>query len=306
MENILITGGAGYKGVVLTAKLLELDYKITVLDNFMYGPEPLIHLSKNPKLKIVKADIRNKISNLKKYDIIIHLAGISGLPACIANPSSAEMINVDATKSLVKSLSPRQLIINASTTSFYGKSGKKISEDSAVDPISLYGETKVKAEKIVSEHHNSINLRFPTIFGPSPKMRMDLLINDFTYRAMKERVLLVYDGHAIRTFLHVEDAARGYIFSINNRAKMINQKVYNIGDEKLNYSKKQIAEIIQKRIKCQIIDSEVKDKDYRNFIVNFDRINGLSFEVTKTVEDGIMELKKIYSFYEPNIKYKYI
>ena len=104
--NILITGGAGYKGVVLTAKLLELGYKITVLDNFMYGPEPLIHLSKNPKLKIVKADIMNKISNLKKYDIIIHLAGISGLPACIANPSSAEMKNVDATKLLVKSLSP--------------------------------------------------------------------------------------------------------------------------------------------------------------------------------------------------------
>ena len=306
MQKVLVTGGGGYKGVILTRKLLELGYPTTVIDNFMYGSEPLLHLASDPNLTIIKCDIRNGVPNLSDYDIIIHLAGISGLPACDANPSSAEMINVTATKQLTRSLSQDQLIIYASTTSFYGKSGKVSSEDSQVEPVSLYGATKYRAEQIVNEHPNSISLRFATVFGTSSRMRMDLMVNNFTYRAMKEGVVVLYDGHAVRTFIHVEDVADSYIFSIENSEEMIKGKIYNVGGKNLNHSKKQIAELVKSKIDYRIIESDIKDKDLRHFYINFDKIKNLGFVPKKTVQEGIDELINIFKFYEPTSDFNVI
>jgi nucleoside-diphosphate-sugar epimerase len=306
MEKILVTGGAGYKGIKVVEKLLSAgNYDVTVLDNFMYGYDPILHLAMRNKLSIVKHDIRNKIDNLNKFDVIIHLAGISGYPACAANLHSAELINVEATRQLVKDLGKGQLIINASTTSFYGKSGKKCTEDTPIEPVSMYGITKYKAEQAVAEHDNSISLRFATVFGPSPKMRMDLMVNDFVYKAINERCVVLFDSYAKRTFIHVDDAADCYFFAVENRDKM-KDKVYNAGGGHLNYSKLEIANKIREYIDFKIIDSDIKDNDVRNFIIDYSKIEGMGFFPKKTLEEGIKEFIKLFSFYEYHSHFKTI
>lgn len=303
--KILVTGGAGYKGIILTTKLLNKGYKVTVLDNFMYGYEPILHLVKHPHLSIIKRDIRNGVEKIEHYDVIFHLAGISGFPACAANPHSAQLINVEATRLLSESISKSQMLINASTTSMYGKSGEPCDENTNVDPVSTYAHTKLEAEKILRDHDNVVNLRFATVFGFSPRMRMDLMVNDFVYKAVKERVLVLFDSFAKRTFIHVDDVADCYIFTMENFNNMKGQ-VYNAGGNHLNYSKAEIANLISKRIDFNIINSELSDKDLRHFIVNFDKIEKLGFKPKVSVEDGIDELIKIYSFYECFSHYKTI
>ena len=304
--NILITGGAGYKGIILTKKLLEQGYKVTVLDNFMYGYEPILHLVTHPRLTIVKADIRNKIEGLHKFDVVYHLAGISGFPACAANQNSAQLINVEATRELVKALHKDQVIIYASTTSLYGKSGKPCDENTLVDPVSTYAMTKLAAEKIVLERkENAVSLRFATVFGFSPKMRSDLMINDFTYRAIKEGTLVLFDSFAKRTFIHVKDAAEAYLFVLKNLDKM-KGGIYNTGGNAFNFSKLEIAEKIRQKIDFKIIDSEMKDKDLRHFIVNFNKIERMGFKPSITIEEGIDELIKVFSFYEYYSPYRTI
>lgn len=305
MTKILVTGGAGYKGIILTTKLLEKGYKVTIIDNFMYGYEPILHLATHPNLHIIKGDIRNKIDNLHSFDVVYHLAGISGFPACAANPHSAQLINVEATKELVRDLSPSQLLIYASTTSLYGKSGMPCDEQTAVDPVSTYAMTKLEAEKIVLERENSISLRFATVFGFSPKMRMDLMINDFTYKALKESVLVLFDSFAKRTFIHVTDAADCYIFAME-KAAMMKSSIFNAGGNNLNFSKLEIAEMIKERINFNIIDSQMKDKDLRHFIVNFDKIEKLGYVPEKSVEFGIDELLRVFKFYDYYSHYKTI
>lgn len=303
--KILVTGGAGYKGTVLTRRLLDEGYRVTLLDNFMYGYEPVMHLATNRNLEIIKHDIRNGIPGLANYDIIFHLAGISGFPACASNPHSAQLINVEATRLLAKDLAPGQMLINASTTSLYGKSGLPCNEDTAVDPVSTYAQTKLAAEQILHEKPNVISLRFATVFGFSTRMRMDLMINDFVYKAVKEKVIVLFDSFAKRTFIHVEDAADCYIFTMNN-FDMMKGGIYNAGGNSLNFSKEEIAEKIKKKVDFSIINSEVKDKDLRHFIVNFDKIEKLGFKPARTVEDGIDELIRIYGFYEYYSHYRTI
>lgn len=296
MVKVLVTGGAGYKGIKLTQRLLDKGYGVTLMDNFMYGFDSVLHLFEDDRLEIIKHDIRNKIEGLQNYDIIVHLAGISGYPACEANPHSADLINVEATRQLIKDLSPSQALINASTTSFYGKSGTRCDEDSPLDPVSMYGMTKYRAEQIVGEHPNAVNLRFATVFGPSPKMRMDLMINDFTYRAIKEGMVVLFDSYAVRSFIHVEDAAESYIFTIENWDRMKNG-VFNVGGDNLNYSKKEIAQLIKNAVDFKIIDSDIKDRDVRNFIIDFAKIRSIGFMPRFTVEDGIRALVKLFKFY---------
>jgi len=305
MENILITGGAGYKGIVLTTRLLEKGYKVTILDNFMYGYEPVLHLAKHPNLTILKRDIRNGVENINQYDIIFHLAGISGFPACASNPHSAQLINVEATRLLGEALSNGQMLINASTTSMYGKSGEPCNEDTPLDPVSTYAHSKLAAEKILMERENVVNLRFATVFGFSPRMRMDLMINDFTYKAVKEGVLVLFDSFAKRTFIHVEDAAECYIFTMNNFDKMRGQ-VFNAGSNQMNFSKDEIAAKIRTMVDYNVINSEMKDKDLRHFIVNFDKIEKLGYTPKITIEEGIKELIRVYGFYEYFSHYKTI
>jgi nucleoside-diphosphate-sugar epimerase len=295
--NILITGGAGYKGVVLTKKLLEEGYNVTILDNFMYGYESIIHLTNHEKLNIIKFDIRNKVDNWHKFDVIFHLAGISGFPACASNPHSAQLINVEASRLICNSISKNQMLINASTTSLYGKSGQPCDENTNVDPVSTYAMTKMEAEKIIMEKGNAINLRFATVFGVSPRMRMDLMVNDFTYKAVKEGVLVLFDSYAKRTFIHVKDAAECYLFAMKNYDEM-KGKIYNAGGNHLNYSKFEIATKINNVVPFNIINSDISDKDLRHFIVNFDKIEKLGYKPNISIEEGIKELVKLYRFYE--------
>ena len=303
--NILITGGAGYKGIILTSKLLEQGYKVTVLDNFMYGYEPILHLAKHPNLDIIKHDIRNKFEKIGQYDAIFHLAGISGFPACAANQHSAQLINVEATRLLRDSISPSQILINASTTSMYGKSGEPCNEHTPVDPVSTYAITKMEAEKILMDRENVVSLRFATVFGISPRMRMDLMINDFTYKAVKEGIIVLFDSYAKRTFIYVEDAADCYIFTLEHFDEM-KGGIFNAGGNHLNYSKDEIAEKIREHVNFNVINSEFKDKDLRHFIVNYDKIEKLGYTPKISVEEGIRELIKFYGFYEYYSHYKTI
>jgi nucleoside-diphosphate-sugar epimerase len=304
--NILITGGAGYKGVLLTKELLDLNYKVTILDNFMYGYDSVLHLVNNKNLKIIKKDIRNiSVNDLKNYDVIYHLAGISGMPACAANPHSAESINVESTLKLTKMLSKEQRLINASTTSFYGYSEEICDETTDVNPVSLYGKTKYEAEKIIQDRENSISLRFATVFGVSSKMRNDLLINDFTYKSIKERSIILFAGHTKRTFIHIKDAIRSYTHTLDNFESM-NNNIFNVGSNDLNLSKYEISQCISKHVDFEIIDSTLSDLDNRNFEICFDKIEKYGFKTIYDLDYGIKELVKLYTFYVQYVPYKVI
>ena len=303
--QILVTGGAGYKGVVLTKKLLDRGFMVTVVDNFMYGYDSLLHIATHPNLTIIKHDIRNGVPDLRNFDVIFHLAGISGFPACASNPNSAQLINIEATKKLADGIAPGQLLINASTTSIYGKSGKPCDEETNVDPVSTYAHTKLVAENYLHNKQNVVNLRFATVFGASTRMRMDLMVNDFTYKAAKEGVLVLFDSFAKRTFIHVQDAADCYIFAMDNFDKMKGD-VFNAGGNNMNYSKEDIAILINEKIKFTIIKSELKDKDLRHFVVNFSKIESLGFIPQISLSTGIDELLKLYSFYEYYSHYRTI
>ncbi|HME43786.1 MAG TPA: NAD(P)-dependent oxidoreductase [Syntrophorhabdales bacterium] len=304
--KILVTGGAGYKGTVLVEELLNRGHKVTILDNFMYGYDSVLHLVNEPRLKIEREDIRNiREETVKGYDVIFHLAGISGYPACEANPHSAKLINVDASRRLGKLLSKNQVLIYASTTSFYGKSGAVCSEDSGVDPVSLYGITKYQAEQILLKRENTVALRFATIFGVSPRMRVDLLVNDFAYKGVRERCLVLFESTTKRTFLHIRDAIAGYLFTLDHIPQMKGQ-VFNVGHTSLNHSKMEIAEQVQKATRCKIIDSDMKDFDVRNFVISFDKLRKLGYEPKFSLEDGVKELVKLYNFYQPFSLYKTI
>jgi nucleoside-diphosphate-sugar epimerase len=304
--KILVTGGAGYKGVTLVKKLLESGHDVTILDNFMYGYDSILHIIHEPKLTVLQLDIRNITEkNILNFDVIYHLAGISGMPACASNPNSAEQINFGSTRKMVPFLSKNQLLIYASTTSFYGASGQGCDETIIPEPVSIYGRTKLEAEKIVMERENSISLRFATVFGVSPRMRNDLITNDFTYKAIHDRTLVIFAGHSKRTFVHIDDAIGAYIFALDNSNSMINN-IYNVGDESLNYSKNDIAQAIRKYIDFEIIDSSLPDLDVRNFLVSFKKIKQLGYKTQRTLDDGIKELIKLYRFYEVYSHYKVI
>ena len=304
--KILITGGAGYKGVLLTEELLKMGHKVTILDNFMYGYDSLLNLILNKNLTINKTDIRNlKESDVKDFDIIYHLAGISGMPACASNPHSAESINVESVKKLVSLVSKNQLIINASTTSMYGFSDTICDEKSIITPVSIYGKTKYVSENIIQERENSISLRFATVFGVSPRMRNDLMVNDFTYKAIHDRSIILFAKDTKRTFIHINDAIKGYLFAAENSEKMINN-VYNVGDNNMNFSKKEISDNIAKYVNFEIIESSLPDLDKRNFEISFNKINDLGYKVKYNLNDGIMDLVKLYSYYVQYTPYKII
>lgn len=306
MERILITGGAGYKGVLLAQKLLAEGYEVTILDNFMYGYNPVIHLLSYPKLTVIKRDVRvEDYDHLKNYDVIYHLAGISGYPACEANPNSAKLINVDATRNIVQKLSKEQVLIYASTTSFYGKSGAVCDENTEVAPVSMYGITKYQGEQICMQHPNAIALRFATVFGISPKMRPDLLVNDFAYKAVTERSLVLFESVTKRTFIHITDTINAYVHALKKH-EIMTGNVFNVGSNDLNFTKMEIAKAVQAQTPCTIIDSEMKDFDTRNFIINYDKITATGFKVNHTLEEGIADLIRLYSFFRVYSPYNII
>jgi nucleoside-diphosphate-sugar epimerase len=305
-KKILITGGAGYKGVLLTDALLKLNHDVTILDNFMYGYDSVLHLISNKNLTINKVDIRNlKQSDIDGFDVVFHLAGISGMPACATNPHSAESINVDAVTKLISFMKPEQLLINASTTSMYGYSDVICDEESIISPVSIYGKTKFISENLIQARDNSISLRFATVFGVSPKMRNDLMVNDFTYKAIIDRSIILFAGETKRTFIHINDAIRAYIFAMDN-ALIMKNNIYNVGDDSMNLSKIDISNNIKKYVKFEIIESGLPDLDKRNFEISFKKINALGFKTEYDLNDGILDLVKLYSFYVQYTPYKII
>jgi len=280
---------------------LKEGHAVSILDNFLYGYDSILHFLAHPNFQVIKKDVRDENrSYLKDFDVVFHLAGISGYPACEANPNSAHLINVQATADIAKKLSPEQLLIYASTTSLYGAAGTVCREDSPVDiGNNLYSATKYQGEMSVMERENSISLRWATVFGVSPRMRNGLLLNDFVEKAVKERTLVLYSPHSRRTFMHVRDSVEGYLFALD-RADRMRGQIFNMGDKRLTYSKMDLAEIINRHVEFEVVESSLSDKDVRDFLVSYEKAEALGFACKISVEEGIAELVKLYRYYTPD------
>ena len=294
MKNVLVTGGAGYLGSLLCGDLLNLDYKVTILDKFKFGVSSILHIIDKKNLTVIRGDIRDSSNQslLKKFDIIINLAGIVGYPACDEDRWEATSVNVDAVKEMSKMLSPNQLFIQPSTGSSYGKVNDICTEETPINPLTLYGSNKAEAEKCILDK-NAISLRFATVYGASPRMRLDLFVNQIVMSAVKEKYYVMYQANASRTFLHSRDAVSSIIFSINNEKEMVNE-CFNVGDKNQNYTKLEVGNLIKKDIDFDLITNEfATDRDQRDYSVSYDKINKLGYKTNYTMEEGIHELIKI-------------
>lgn len=301
MQKILITGGAGYIGNVLTRNLIKKDYNVTVLDNFAYKQNSsIIDLLKYDNFEIIDGDVRDSflLSNLlKKNDVIIPLAGIVGAPACDKNKILATEINTTQIKSITKQLSKDQIIILPVTNSGYGIGKKDIycDENSPLNPISHYGKTKVEAEKFILDVNNFVSLRLATVFGLSSRMRTDLLVNDFVYKAFKDKYVVLFESHFKRNYIHIDDISN-VIMTILGDFNHFKNQIYNVGINDANLSKKELCEKIKEHLtELQIIENNfAKDPDQRNYIVSNDKIYNKGWKPKKTLDDGIRELIKAY------------
>jgi len=298
-KKILVTGGAGYVGCVLVQELLRKGYQVRILDNLTFGGMGLLDHFNNGNFEVIAGDVRDKKkvrSALKGMDAIIHLAAVVGFPACRKKPREAKEINYEATVQLNKLRNPDQLLIFASTGSNYGHipSGY-CTEETALNPISIYGKTKTAAEKSIKKSPNVIIYRFATAFGLSPRLRLDLLVNDFTYQILKKKYIIVYDKDYKRTFIHVRDMAKAFIFALENSEKMEGQ-TYNVGDESLNATKKDIIGLLNKKLDfiLHYVESGKGDEDQRNYWVDYSKIRGVGFKATISLEQGIEEMLKAF------------
>ncbi|MBI2056339.1 MAG: NAD-dependent epimerase/dehydratase [Candidatus Sungbacteria bacterium] len=299
-SRILITGGAGYIGSILVPALLEKGYSVTVIDNFLYNQNSLLDCCNNPNLEIVRGDARNKElikHHIKDADVIIPLAALVGAPLCDKFPDEAKSINEDAVKMIASLKRSDQKMIYPNTNSGYGV-GKKdafCTEKSPLKPISLYGRTKTEAEKAVRKSGNSIVFRLATVFGVSPRMRLDLLVNDFVYRAVTDRFVVLFEADFKRNYIHVRDVARAFIYAIENFDNMKNE-VYNLGLSDANLSKRELCEEIKKQVKdFYFVEAAVgEDPDKRNYIVSNEKIESAGFMPETSLTAGISELIKGY------------
>ncbi|MDH4468314.1 MAG: NAD(P)-dependent oxidoreductase [Bacteriovoracaceae bacterium] len=296
--NILVTGGAGYIGSTLTPMLLDKGYKVTVLDNFLFKQTSLLDHCYRSNLEIVRGDVRDKklVKELvSKADAIIPLACLVGAPLCAKEPEVAQIVNSEMIKYIYDIKTQTQMMIYPSTNSGYGvgQEGIYCDENSPLRPISQYGIVKAEAETYLLNGGHATCFRFATIFGMSPRMRLDLLVNDFTYRAVNDRFLVLFEGHFKRNYLHVRDAANAFIHTLENYRKMEGQ-TYNVGLSTANLSKAELCEIIKKYVpNTTILNSEVgEDLDKRNYIVSNEKIEGTGYLPKYSLDDGIVELVK--------------
>jgi len=299
--NVLITGGAGYLGSVLTPELLHAGYSVTVLDNFLFGQASLLECCANEQFSVVRGDCRDENTLrrvLKDADVIIPLAAIVGAPACNQDQTAARTINLDAVKLLLSLRSKDQRVIYPTTNSGYGvgEPGKFCTEETPLRPISLYGVTKVEAEKAVLDAGNSITFRLATVFGMSPRMRIDLLVNDFVYRAVTDRAVVVFEGHAERNYIHIRDVARAFLHALTNFETMQNEP-YNVGLSAANLSKLELCAEIKKQVPAFVyLEAPIgEDPDKRDYIVSNEKIERAGFKPTHSLEMGIRELIKGYT-----------
>lgn len=298
--KVLVTGGAGYIGSTLIPMLLNDGFEVTALDNLMYRQTPLLDYCWHPKLKIVKGDVRDENlikKNAASHDVLIPLACLTGAPACAKDPHAAVEIGKTAVVALAKQKSKSQMLIYPCTNSGYGigREGKECDEDSPLEPVSLYGKLKVEAEKALLDSGESVTFRFATVFGASPRMRLDLLVNDFTYRAVNDRFVVLFEPHFKRNYLHVRDAAHAFMHTIQNYTRM-KGKPFNVGLSDANLSKMELCENIKKFVPdFQILVSEVgEDPDKRNYVISNKRIENTGYKTKHSLSDGVQELIKCY------------
>ena len=298
MNRVLITGGAGYIGTILTELLLHKGYKVTILDNLIYKQLSLLHLISHADLNFVMGDVRDEKlleSLVKENDIIIPLAAIVGMPACDSNKQQAIDVNLNQIKSVCKFVGKHHKIILPNTNSQYGSSPDIITENSPFKPLSLYAETKCDAERCLLESSNGVALRLATVFGVSPRMRMDLLVNDFVYKSIVDGYLVLFESHFIRNYVHVRDVAATFLFMIENYDRC-NGQAFNVGLSSANLTKLQLAEEIKKYVPDLVIvrNEFKKDLDQRNYRVSNEKIESLGWSSKFSLDFGIVELIKGY------------
>ena len=297
-QSILVTGGAGYLGSILVPELLAGGHRVKVLDNFMYRQNSLAQLCADPNFEIVPGDVRSA-ETLKpliaKADFVFPLAALVGAPLCEKDPTAALTTNRDAVATLAKMLSPQQQLIIPVTNSGYGVREREqfCTENSPLCPISLYGRSKVEAEKIILERDNSISLRLATVFGMAPRMRVDLLVNDFVYRAVNDRFVVLFEAHYKRNYIHIRDVARAFIHAMENFESM-KSRPYNVGLSDANLSKAELCERIKAHVpKFVYLEAPVgEDPDKRDYIVSNSRIEATGYRPVYSLDDGIRELIK--------------
>ena len=299
--KILVTGGAGYLGSIMVSDLLTAGHKVTVLDNFMFKQSSLNHCCYHPNFTVVKGDIRQKdtmATLMKDADIFIPLAALVGAPLCNLDPVGATTINHNAVTLMLKLLSKDQIVVMPTTNSAYGTGDKDnyCNEESPLRPISQYAIEKVEIEKELMQHPNAISFRLATVFGMSPRMRIDLLVNDFTYRAVNDRFIVLFESHFKRNYIHVRDVSRVFQHALNNHDSMKGE-IYNVGLSDANVSKKELCEHIQKQLPGFLfVETPVgKDPDQRNYIVSNEKIEATGFKQEFSLDQGIDELIKGYS-----------
>ena len=307
--KILVTGGAGYIGSSLIPKLLEANYKVCVVDNLSFNNGyVLMPYINNSKFKFIKGDVRDPriMSDLvHNFEFVIHLASIVGFPACKRDPDLARSVNVGSTKLLSSLLSKDQGVFYASTPSNYGDVSVDIcDEDTPLNPNSLYGETKTEAEKIMLNENSATAYRFSTAFGVSPRMRLDLLINDFVYQAVTNKALIMFERKFQRSFIHISDMVRGILFAIESFDKMKGE-VYNLGGDINDINKEDVALMIKDKIDYYLHFAEInKDEEKRDYKTSYKKINELGFEIKTTVRHGIDELLRAMPLLENSNIYK--
>jgi len=298
MKKILVTGGAGYIGSVLVPLLLRQNYNVTVIDNFMYKQPSLASEISNKKFSLIYGDVRDK-ELMSKYissaDIIIPLAAIVGAPACLKDPQMASAVNKDSMIWMFDQISSSQQILMPTTNSAYGSGDENnyCDEESKLNPLSLYAKDKVSVEKYLMEKENATSFRLATVFGISPRMRLDLLVNNFVHRALTDRFVILFEGHFKRNYVHVKDVVDAFVFGVNNLDKVKGQ-IFNFGLSEANISKQQLCE----RIKSHLPDFTfqeaplAKDPDQRNYIVSNKKIEAIGMKAKITLDEGISELIK--------------
>lgn len=304
--KILLTGGAGYLGSVLVPMLLSDGHDVTVVDNFMYHQNSLLDCCHEEKLTLIRGDARDErllAELIPKADAILPLACLTGAPICAREPETAKAVNYDAIKLIADMASRSQMVVFPCTNSGYGigQNGLHCDESTPLKPISLYGRLKVDAEAYLLETCNCVTIRFATLFGISPRMRLDLLVNDFTYRAVIDRFIILYEPHFRRNYLHVRDAARSFKHALENYEPMKGQ-AYNVGLSDANLSKWELCEVIKRRIpEFHFSVAEVgEDPDKRNYLVSNEKIEAAGFRPCISLDTGIGELIKGYQIIRRN------
>ncbi len=297
-QSILVTGGAGYLGSTMVPALLAEGFRVTVLDSFMFGQASLNQLCADPHFEVYRGDARDPEvlkPLLRDADIIIPLAALVGAPLCNNDKIGAETLNRDAILTLIKHASREQRILTPITNSGYGigEAGKFCTEETPLRPISLYGRTKVEAERAVLERGNSISFRLATVFGMSPRMRIDLLVNDFVYRAVHDRAVVLFEAHFKRNYIHVRDVARVFLHGICNFESMRDQP-YNVGLSDANLSKLELCQRIQQHVpNFMFLEAPIgEDPDKRDYIVSNEKIERTGYQPKSSLDDGIRELTK--------------